>query len=77
MDGILYTVAGSRRTVVAMNPATGETLWVFREPHTTRWDRSMRASYGKSVAYDEIDGRGVIYITTLTNRLRRATFRES
>lgn len=24
-DGILYTVAGSRRTVVAMNPATGET----------------------------------------------------
>ena len=64
VDGILYTVAGARRTVVAMDPATGETLWTFREPHTTRWERSMRASYGKSVAYDEIDGRGVIYIST-------------
>jgi glucose dehydrogenase len=64
IDGVLYTVAGSRRTVVAMDPATGETLWTFREPHTTRWERSMRASYGKGVSYGAIDGRGVIYITT-------------
>ena len=64
VDGTLYSVAGSRRAVVAIDPATGETLWMFREPHTTRWERSMRASYGKGVAYGEIDGRGVIYITT-------------
>ena len=64
VDGMLYTVAGSRRQVVAMDPATGETLWIFREPHTTRWERSMRASYGKGLAYGEVDGRGVIYITT-------------
>ena len=61
IDGILYTVAGERRTVVALDPETGETLWTYREPNTTRWERSMRKNYGKGVAYGEIDGRGVIY----------------
>ena len=61
VDGTLYTVAGERRTVVAIDPATGETLWTFREPHTTRFDRGMRNGYGKGVAYAEVDGRGVIY----------------
>lgn len=64
VNGRLYTVAGSRRTVVAIDPASGETLWTFREPHTTRWERSMRASYGKGVAYGQIDGRDVIYFSS-------------
>ena len=64
VDGILYTVASERRQVAAIDPATGETLWVFREPNTLRWERSMRQNYGKGVAYAEVDGRGVIYITT-------------
>ena len=64
VDGVVYTVAGTRRTVVAIEPETGETLWTFREPHTTRWDRGMRNGYGKGVAYGEVDGRGVIYISS-------------
>ena len=64
VDGILYTVATTRRQVVAIDPATGETLWVFREPETVRQLRSPRQAYGKGVAYGEVDGRGVIYITT-------------
>ena len=64
VDGILYTVAGERRTVVAIDPATGETLWTFREPHTTRFERGMRNGYGKGVAYGEVDGQGVIYISS-------------
>lgn len=64
IDGILYTVAGARRTVIAIDPATGETLWTFREPHTERFERSMRQNYGKGVAYDEVDGRGVVYVVT-------------
>ena len=64
IDGILYTVAGQRRTVAAIDPATGETIWSYREPNTTRWERSMRQNYGKGVAYGEIDGRGVIYYTS-------------
>ena len=62
IDGILYTVAGYRRTVAAIDAATGETLWTYREPNTRRWEESMRASYGKGVAYGEVDGRGVIYV---------------
>lgn len=64
IKGKLYTVAGTRRTVVALDPATGETLWTFREPQTKRWERSMRKDYGKGVAYDEIDGRGRVYVVT-------------
>jgi len=61
INGTLYTVAGHRRTVVAIDPQTGETLWTYREPNTTRWERSMRQNYGKGVAYGELNGRGVIY----------------
>ena len=61
-DGILYTIAGTRRQVVAVDPATGETLWTFREPETVRHLRSPRQAYGKGVAYAEVDGRGVIYL---------------
>ena len=64
VNGILYTVAGVRRQVVAIDPATGETLWTFREPETIRHLRSPRRSYGKGVAYAEVNGRGVIYITS-------------
>ena len=64
IDGVLYTVAGYRRTVAAIDAKTGETLWMYREPNTKRWEESMRASYGKGVGYAEIDGRGVIYTIT-------------
>jgi len=64
VNGKMYTVAGTRRTVVSIDPETGETLWTFREPHTQRWDDSPRQNYGKGVAYAELDGRGVIYVAT-------------
>ena len=64
IDGLLYTVVSERRQVVAIDPSTGETVWVFREPNTLRFERSMRQNYGKGIAYGEVDGRGVIYITT-------------
>ena len=64
VDGRLYSVAGARRTAVAIDPATGETLWTFREPHTKRWEDSMRKNYGKGVAYAEVGGRGMIYLVT-------------
>ena len=62
VDGKLFTVAGPRRHVVAMDPETGETIWSYREPNTFRWEYSMRKDYGKGVAYAEVDGKGVIYI---------------
>ncbi len=62
VNGKLYTVAGPRRHVVAMDAETGETIWSYREPNTFRWEYSMRQDYGKGVAYAEVDGKGVIYI---------------
>jgi len=64
VSGRLYSVAGSRRTAVAIDPATGETLWTFREAPTQRWRDSMRKNYGKGVAYAEVNGRGMIYLVT-------------
>lgn len=64
VDGKLFTVVGNRRYVVAIDPKSGETLWSYREPNTPRGEYSMRADYGKGVAYSEIDGRGVIYIVS-------------
>ena len=62
IDGLLYTVAGYNRHVIAIDPKTGETVWSYREPKTPRAEYSMRADYGKGVAFGYIDGRGVVLI---------------
>ena len=64
VGGKLITVTGDRRSVAALDPGTGELLWSFTEPNTHRWEYSMRAGYGKGVAYGEINGRDVVYIST-------------
>ncbi|HBD97172.1 MAG TPA: hypothetical protein DC060_03120, partial [Gemmatimonadetes bacterium] len=64
VDGKFITVTGERRHVIALDPATGELLWSFTEADTERYQYSMRKGYGKGIAYGEIDGRGVVYITT-------------
>ncbi len=64
VDGKLITVTGDRRSMVGLDPATGELLWSFTEPNTARWEYSMRAGYGKGIAYGERDGRGVAFIST-------------
>ncbi len=63
-NGRLFTVAGQRRQVVSIDAATGETLWTFREPETMRYLRSPRTDFGKGVAYAELDGRGVVLVTS-------------
>jgi glucose dehydrogenase len=62
IDGLLYTVAGYNRHVIAIDPKSGETVWSYREPHTPRADYSMRADYGKGVGFGYIDGKGVVFI---------------
>lgn len=64
VDGILYTVAGNKRYVVAIDAKTGSTLWTYREPDTPRAEYSMRGDYGKGVGFAKIDGRGVVYIVS-------------
>jgi quinoprotein glucose dehydrogenase len=64
VDGMLITVAGERRYVVAIDAETGETLWTFREPTTFRWEYSMRQNHGKGVAHANVGGRDIIYVVT-------------
>jgi glucose dehydrogenase len=64
VDGRLITVAGDRRSVVSLDPSNGRIRWSYTEPMTHRWEYSMRAGYGKGVAYAEIDGRDVVFISS-------------
>jgi quinoprotein glucose dehydrogenase len=60
----LYTVAGQRRTVMCIDPKTGETLWMWRMKENPRREDTTRKNYGKGVAYADVDGRDVIYAIT-------------
>jgi glucose dehydrogenase len=50
-NGVLYTVAGERRAVVALDPATGETLWSWRMDEGLRWEKAPRRFSGRGLAY--------------------------
>src|SRR2546428_9927493 len=41
-NGVLYATAGSRRAVVALNPATGEQLWMHSEQEGARGAAALR-----------------------------------
>src|SRR5215470_6747354 len=49
-NGVLYFTVGQRRTVVAVNPGTGETLWTFRPDEGERFEKAPR-KVGRGVAY--------------------------
>ena len=56
VNGVLYFTAGQRRTVVAANAGTGETLWTWRPDEGERFERAPRKIH-RGVAYWN-DGRG-------------------
>ena len=57
VNGVLYTTAGSRRNVVALNAATGELLWVYRIDEGARGEAALRRLSGRGVGY-WTDGQG-------------------
>lgn len=50
-DGVLYTSAGLRRSVVAIDAATGETLWMYRLDEGERGTSAPRRSSGRGVSF--------------------------
>jgi quinoprotein glucose dehydrogenase len=64
VGGVLYTTAGSRRAVVALDAATGEMLWIHRQEEGMRAQESPRRLSGRGLAYWS-DGRNarIIYVT--------------
>jgi quinoprotein glucose dehydrogenase len=63
-NGVLYATAGSRRAVVALDPATGEQLWMHSEQEGPRGSVAPRQLSGRGLAY-WTDGRDerVLYVT--------------
>lgn len=64
VDGVLYTTGGQRRTVVALDPASGELLWAHREYEGDRGQFAPRLGSGRGVAY-WTDGKEerIVYVT--------------
>ena len=64
VGGVVYTVAGSRRAVVALDAATGELLWMHREDEGKRGEAAPRRLSGRGLAYWS-DGRAsrILYVT--------------
>ena len=63
-NGILYAAAGTRRSVVALDAATGELLWVHGEKEGARGSAAPRQLSGRGLAY-WTDGREerILYVT--------------
>jgi len=51
VKGVLYATAGSRRAVVALDPETGELLWVHGEREGERGAAAPRQLSGRGLAY--------------------------
>ncbi|MGH9321609.1 MAG: pyrroloquinoline quinone-dependent dehydrogenase, partial [Vicinamibacteria bacterium] len=47
----LYTTAGSRRSAVAIDAGTGETLWIYRFDEGERGKTAPRQTSGRGVSY--------------------------
>jgi quinoprotein glucose dehydrogenase len=63
-DGVLYTTAGSRRAVVALDPATGEVLWMHAEHEGTRAMVAPRRLSGHGLAYwTDGNSKRILYVT--------------
>ena len=50
-NGVLYATAGFRRAAVAIDPATGETLWMYRLDEGERGRNAPRGNSGRGVGY--------------------------
>ena len=50
-NGRLFTVATTRRSVMAIEPETGETLWMYRLEEGIRWQKAPRQFAGRGPTY--------------------------
>jgi len=67
INGVLYFTAGITRDVVAVDAATGETLWIWRPRESQeRFDQAPRKGSGRGVAYwrgDDKEASRVFVVT--------------
>jgi quinoprotein glucose dehydrogenase len=65
VGGVMYVQAGIRRTVVALDPTSGEMLWMWRMDEGKRGASAPRQGSGRGLAY-WTDGKGDDRIITVT-----------
>src|SRR5207247_2411302 len=66
IKGVVYTTAGTRRSVIALDAKTGEQMWVYSLREGRRAAIAPRQLSGRGVSY-WTDGKGddrIIFITT-------------
>ncbi len=65
VNGMLYATAGMHRSVVAIDPATGETIWTWRIDEGARLEGAPRVNSGRGVSYwSDGNGDNRIYVVT-------------
>lgn len=62
--GRLYATAGATRNVVALDPATGQLLWMWRPEEGERFETAPRKGSGKGLAHHRDGAREVIFTVT-------------
>ena len=64
VGGVVYTTAGTRRAVVAVDAGTGEYLWMHRLDEGERAAAAPRRLSGRGLAYRDDGGAGqIVYVT--------------
>ena len=64
VNGVLYSTAGSRRAVVALDASNGELLWMYREDEGARAANAPRRQSGRGLAYWSDGGESrIVYVT--------------
>ena len=64
VDGVIYSTAGSRRAVVALDAANGELLWMHRLDEGQRGQVAPRQLSGRGLAYWQSgDDKRIVYVT--------------
>ena len=64
VDGVIYSTAGSRRAVVALDAGNGELLWIHRLDEGERGQVAPRQLSGRGLAYWENgDDKRIVYVT--------------
>ena len=64
VDGVVYTTAGTRRAVVAVDAGTGEYLWMHRLDEGERGSAAPRRLSGRGLAYRDDGAAGqILYVT--------------
>ena len=64
VDGVLYSTAGSRRSVIALDAGTGELLWMHRLDEGERGAAAPRRLSGRGLAYRDDGEHGQIFYVT-------------